>query len=83
MPCLFDFKAEGVTSISCDPHKYCYGPKGASVLMFRNKELRRHSFFSVSDWTGGFYVTPSMAGSRSGCIIAGTWAAMLKQGREG
>jgi sphinganine-1-phosphate aldolase len=83
VPFLFDFRVEGVTSISCDPHKYCYGPKGLSVLMFRSKELRREGFFSVGDWTGGFYVTPSMAGSRPGSVIAGTWAAMMKQGREG
>jgi sphinganine-1-phosphate aldolase len=27
------------------------------------------------------YVTPTMAGSRSGAVIAGTWAAIMKQGR--
>jgi len=37
---LFDFRVEGVTTISCDPHKYGYGPKGASILMFRSKKLR-------------------------------------------
>ena len=79
----FDFKLEGVTSISCDPHKFCYGPKGLSVVMFRTKELRRHSFYAVSNWPGGMYVTPTIAGSRPGNIIAGTWAALMKQGREG
>ena len=29
-----------VTSISCDPHKYGFAPKGSSVVMFSNKELR-------------------------------------------
>jgi sphinganine-1-phosphate aldolase len=32
------------------------------------------------DWNGGFYATPSMAGSRPGNIIAGTWAAMISFG---
>ena len=27
---LFDFRLEGVTSISCDTHKYAYTPKGSS-----------------------------------------------------
>lgn len=39
---LFDFRIPGVTSISCDPHKYAYGPKGVSILMFREKEMREH-----------------------------------------
>jgi sphinganine-1-phosphate aldolase len=79
----FDFSVDGVTSISCDPHKYSLGPKGCSVLMFRDGDLRRASFAPVSNWTGGFYVTPTLAGSRSGQIIAGTWAAIMKQGRIG
>lgn len=36
----FDFRNEGVTSISSDVHKYGYSVKGASVLVFRNSELR-------------------------------------------
>ena len=83
LPGLFDFRLPGVTSISCDPHKYGYGPKGTSVAMFRSKELRKGVFFGVADWTGGFYATSSMAGSRPGNIIAGTWAAMVKMGKEG
>ena len=81
LPCDFDFKLPGVTSISCDPHKFCYGPKGCSVVLFRNRDLRRHSFCAISTWPGGMYVTPTIAGSRSGSVIAGTWAALMKQGR--
>ena len=29
------------------------------------------------------YVTPTIAGSRPGAVIAGTWAALMKQGRKG
>lgn len=83
LPCLYDFRLEGVTSISTDPHKFCYGPKGASLLLFRNKELRRGTFFGVTEWNGGMYITPTLAGSRSGAVIAGTWAAIMKQGKEG
>lgn len=83
VPHDFDFKVPGVTSISCDPHKYCRGPKGCSVLMFRTKELRRQTFSPVSDWSGGLYVTPTLAGTRSGSAIAGNWAAITKTGRDG
>jgi len=34
-------------------------------------------------WTGGFYATTSMPGSRNGSIIAGTWASIMNHGREG
>lgn len=40
IPYTADFRVEGVTTISCDPHKYSCGPKGNSVLMFRHSDLR-------------------------------------------
>lgn len=83
VPHIFDFRIPGVTSISCDPHKFCYGPKGCSIVMFRTKELRRLTFFSCPTWPGGMYVTPTIAGSRSGAVISGTWAALMKMGRPG
>jgi len=36
-----------------------------------------------TEWNGGYYTTTCIAGSRSGAIIAGTWASMLKHGRNG
>lgn len=30
----FDFSVDGVTSISCDTHKYGFAPKGSSVVMY-------------------------------------------------
>ncbi|CAE8655813.1 unnamed protein product, partial [Polarella glacialis] len=53
----FDFRVNGVTSISCDPHKYGFSPKGASVVMFSNKELRHHMYCFLTEWTGGIYAT--------------------------
>jgi sphinganine-1-phosphate aldolase len=29
------------------------------------------------------YVTPTIAGSRSGAVITGTWAALMKMGKSG
>lgn len=36
----FDFRNKGVTSINADVHKYGYCPKGASVIVYRNSEIR-------------------------------------------
>eukprot|EP01043_Picozoa_sp_COSAG02_P019991 COSAG02_NODE_975_length_15507_cov_14.829180_3_plen_294_part_00 len=83
LPHAVDFALPGVTSISCDPHKYAYGPKGFSVCMFRGQELRKGQFFACMNWPGGFYATTTMAGSRPGATIAGTWAAMVSIGHDG
>jgi len=80
---LFDFRIPGVTSISADTHKYGYGLKGTSVLLYRSKELRKHQYFTFPDWPGGLYLSPGMAGSRSGGLIAATWAAMVTMGESG
>jgi glutamate/tyrosine decarboxylase-like PLP-dependent enzyme len=79
----FDFRLPGVTTISADTHKYGYGPKGTSVLLFRDKALRRHQYFARPDWKGGMYASPGIGGSRSGGLIAATWAVMVALGREG
>jgi glutamate/tyrosine decarboxylase-like PLP-dependent enzyme len=79
----FDFRLPGVTTISADTHKYGYGPKGTSVLLFRDKALRRHQYFARADWKGGMYASPGMGGSRSGGLIAATWAVMVALGRQG
>ncbi|KAI8992967.1 PLP-dependent transferase [Trametes punicea] len=79
----FDFRVEGVTSISCDTHKYGFAPKGSSVIMYRDAALRRYQYYVNPDWVGGVYASPSIAGSRPGAIIAGTWAAMQYMGHSG
>ncbi|OSD06936.1 PLP-dependent transferase [Trametes coccinea BRFM310] len=79
----FDFRVEGVTSISCDTHKYGFAPKGSSVIMYRDAALRRFQYYINPDWVGGVYGSPSIAGSRPGAIIAGTWAAMEYMGHSG
>jgi len=79
----FDFRLPGVTSISCDTHKWGYGPKGASVVLYRNYALRHYQYFVMTDWAGGYYGSPTLAGSRSAGIAAATWAAMVALGEEG
>ena len=51
--------------------------------MYRNRELRQNQFFSCSDWSGGIYASPTIAGSRPGVSMAMTWATLLHFGRDG
>jgi sphinganine-1-phosphate aldolase len=79
----FDFRLPGVTSISADTHKYGYAAKGTSVILYRGLELRRHQYFTITDWPGGLYFSPSFAGSRPGALSAACWAAMIHIGQKG
>jgi sphinganine-1-phosphate aldolase len=79
----FDFRVPGVTSISADTHKYGYGLKGTSTLLFRDRELRNRCYFFMPDWTGGKYFSPGIEGSRSDGLLAATWASLVSIGREG
>jgi sphinganine-1-phosphate aldolase len=79
----FDFRLPGVTSMSADTHKYGYAAKGTSVVLYRGLELRRYQYYTVSDWPGGLYFSPTFAGSRSGALSAMCWAAMLSVGERG
>lgn len=79
----YDFQVEGVTSMSCDTHKYGYAPKGTSVVLFREAKLRHHMYFCYPDWTGGLYCTPTLAGSRPGASSAGCWASLMHIGESG
>ncbi|RQM13422.1 hypothetical protein DD237_007884 [Peronospora effusa] len=80
---VFDFSLPGVTSMSCDTHKYGYGSKGTSVVLYKNSTIRRFQYFTYPDWTGGLYVTPTLAGSRPGALSAAAWASMVRLGYEG
>ncbi len=79
----FDFRVPGVTSISADTHKYGYGLKGASVIVYRDRALRRYQYFMTPNWQGGKYFSPGLSGSRSAGLLAASWAAMVSLGREG
>ncbi|CCE62823.1 hypothetical protein TPHA_0D01840 [Tetrapisispora phaffii CBS 4417] len=80
---LFDFQVPGVTSISCDTHKYGFAPKGSSIIMYRNADLRKQQYFVTSDWVGGLYGSPTLAGSRPGALVVGCWATMVHLGEDG
>lgn len=79
----WDFRVDGVTSISCDLHKYAYAAKGASVLLYSDEKIRRHQYSVYTEWSGGIYASPSVSGTRSGGAIAAAWAVMNFLGYDG
>jgi glutamate/tyrosine decarboxylase-like PLP-dependent enzyme len=79
----FDFRLPGVTSMSADTHKYGYAAKGTSVALYRGRDLRHHQYYVATEWPGGLYFSPTMAGSRPGALLASAWAAMLSMGEQG
>jgi len=79
----WDFRVPGVTSISIDLHKYGYTAKGASVIVHRSKELRRHQTFVTQNWLGGTYGSSGVLGTKSGGAMAAAWAVMNHLGEEG
>ncbi|MFX0098469.1 MAG: pyridoxal phosphate-dependent decarboxylase family protein [Candidatus Hodarchaeota archaeon] len=79
----WDFRVEGVTSISADIHKYGYGPKPASTITYKSEKLRKYQFYVYSEWCGGIYGSPSMPGSRPGGAIAAAWASLMALGQNG
>ena len=72
-----NFKLNGITSISVDTHKYGYSLKGSSVLLFKNLEIKKYQHYINKTWNGGVYATPTLMGSKSGGLIASTWASLL------
>jgi sphinganine-1-phosphate aldolase len=79
----FDFSVPGVTSMSADTHKFGYAAKGTSVVLYRGAELRSHQYFTATEWPGGLYFSPTLAGSRPGGLSAACWAAMVATGEDG
>lgn len=82
----WDFRVDGVTTISADLHKFGYAStKGASVLLSRDPEIYRYQGFEFTPPFRDFvwYRTPTMLGSRSGGPIAAAWAVMSYLGEDG
>ncbi|PVV00585.1 hypothetical protein BB560_005031 [Smittium megazygosporum] len=69
----FDFRVPG----------YGFAPKGTSVIMYSNSNLRKYQYFVTTRWPGGIYASPTIPGSRPGSLIAGCWAAMVSMGKKG
>ncbi len=79
----WDFRVDGVTSISVDLHKYGYASKGSGVLLHRDKQLRNDQVFMTDNWLGGLYGSSGILGTKSGGSIASSWAVMRYLGDDG
>lgn len=79
----FDFSVPGVTSMSMDLHKYAFAAKGASVVLYKNKDLRQYQIFTCSKWTGYTMINPTIQSTKSGGPVAGAWAVLHHMGYDG
>ncbi|MEV5499141.1 aspartate aminotransferase family protein [Nonomuraea fuscirosea] len=79
----FDLSVPGVTSISCDLHKFGYAPKGASVLLFADPAMRRRAYFASAAWPGYTIINATVQSSRSAGPLGGAWATLQALGRQG
>jgi len=79
----FDFSVPGVTSLSMDLHKYAYAPKGASLILYRSKDLRKFQMFACAHWTGYTVINPTAGSSKSGGPLAAAWAVLNFVGDDG
>lgn len=79
----WDFRVPGVTTMSADIHKYGYTPKGASVILHRDKASRRRQTFVTDGWLGGFYGSSGILGTKPGGPIAAAWASFQYLGVDG
>ena len=75
----FDFSLPGVTSISADLHKYGYAPKNASLVLYRNPELRRHAWYINSATTDYIVFNSTVQSTRTAGPLAAAWVTMRRQ----
>ena len=52
--------------------------KGTSVVLYANADIRRHQYTTITDWSGGLYISPGLPGSRNGALVAATWASLVR-----
>lgn len=79
----FEFTVPGVTSMSMDFHKYAFAAKGASVVLYRNKELRKYQIYTCAQWTGYTVINPTIQSTKSVGPLAAAWAVLNFIGDEG
>lgn len=82
-PPLFDFRVDGVESISMDLHKYGYSPKGASIILFRAPEYKEGTIFVDLRWPGYPLINNTVLSSRSIAPLAAAWSTQAYLGEEG
>ncbi|WP_033423876.1 pyridoxal phosphate-dependent decarboxylase family protein [Actinomadura flavalba] len=79
----FDLAVPGVSSLSCDLHKYGYAPKGASVVLFTDEALRRRAYFASAAWPGYTVINATVQSSRSAGPLGAAWTTLHAVGAAG
>jgi sphinganine-1-phosphate aldolase len=79
----FDLSVPGVTSLSVDLHKYGYAAKGASIILYKNRDIRKKMLFACSRWPGYTVINPTVLSSKTGGPLAAAWAILNYLGDEG
>jgi glutamate/tyrosine decarboxylase-like PLP-dependent enzyme len=79
----YDFRVPGVTSISMDLHKYAFAAKGASTILYRDKELRKYQMYACSNWSGYTVINTTVQSTKSAGPVAAAWAALKFIGDDG
>jgi len=79
----WDLRVPGVTSLSADLHKYGYSVKGASTILYRDRELLKLQHFHYDAWPGGMYASSGPAGTRPAPPLAAAWFAIRHLGADG
>ena len=80
----WDLSVPGVTSISADLHKYGYAsPRASRSSSTATAGWPRLQPFVTTNWLGGLYGSPSMAGTRPAGPIAAGWAVLHYLGADG
>ena len=74
----WDFRVEGVSSITIDPHKLLFVPMPAGGILYRNEEIREYAHSNIGD-----YLTTGLVGSRSGAPIVCLWMLLKTNAYEG
>jgi tyrosine decarboxylase/aspartate 1-decarboxylase len=77
----FDFRLEGVKSITVDPHKMGMTTIPAGGILFRDSACLEYIKTQTPYLTDEFQYT--FVGTRSGASVAATWAVFESLGREG
>jgi tyrosine decarboxylase/aspartate 1-decarboxylase len=77
----FDFRLDGVQSITVDPHKMGLAPVPAGGILFRNNKALEYIKTETPYLTNGLQYT--FVGTRTGASAAATWAVFKSLGREG
>lgn len=79
----FDLSVPGTTQLSMDFHKWGYAAKGASSILYKHGDMRKHQIFAWSGWTGYTVINPTVSSTKSGGPVAACWSILRHLGKDG